>query len=75
MLMGGLRNIPKLNPIKNIWSQLKHMQWALSMARLKRTARKVWVQVTGDYFKCIYISMLGRIEAVNSHQGGLMEVS
>ena len=45
------------------------------MTRLKRTARKVWGQVTDEYFKCIYVSTLGRIEAVNAHQGGHMEVA
>ena len=65
---------PSRNPIKNLWSNFKHMQCTLSMAGLKRNSQKVWSEVTDNNFQCIYVSTLSCMEAVIAQEGGHMEV-
>jgi len=66
-------NSPDLNPIENLWSQMKHLQRrerATSTAGLHRIARKVWRQVTPQYLKSLYESMPRRMTAVIEARGG-----
>ena len=66
-------NSPDLNPIENLWSQMKHMQRkerATSAEGLKRIARKVWKGVSSDYLKKLYESMPRRMQAVIDAEGG-----
>ena len=66
-------NSPDLNPIKNLWSQIKDMQrdeHGTSAAGLKKIAEKVWRRITPKYFKKLYESMPRRMEAVIASQGG-----
>ena len=73
-LFGGWPgNSPDLNPIENLWSQMKHMQRkerATSAEGLKRIARKVWKGVSSDYLKKLYESMPRRMQAVIDAEGG-----
>ena len=65
-------NSPDLNPIKNLWSQMKDMirdERATSAAGLKKIAEKVWRRITPKYLK-LYESMPQRREAVIASQGG-----
>ena len=66
-------NSPDLNPIKNLWSQMKDMkrdERATSAAGLKKIAEKVWRRITPKYLKKLYESMPRRREAVIASQGG-----
>ena len=66
-------NSPDLNPIENLWSQMKDMQReerATSVSGLKRIAQKVWGKVSRDYLEKLYESMPRRMQAVIDAQGG-----
>ena len=66
-------NSPDLNPIENLWSQMKHLQrheQATSIAGLKRIAQKVWDNITPAYHQSLYKSMPRRMQAVVDAQGG-----
>ena len=66
-------NSPDLNPIENLWSQMKHLQRherATSIAGLKRIAQKVWNNITLAYLQSLYESMPRRMQAVVDAQGG-----
>ena len=66
-------NSPDLNPIENLWSQMKNLQRherATSIAGLKRIAQKVWDNITPAYLQSLYESMPRRMQAVVDAQGG-----
>ena len=66
-------NSPDLNPIENLWSQMKNLQRherATSIAGLKRIAKKVWDNITPEYLQSLYESMPRRMQAVVDAQGG-----
>ena len=66
-------NSPDLNPIENLWSQMKHLQRherATLIAGLKRIAQKVWDNITPAYLQSLYESMPRRMQAVVDAQGG-----
>jgi hypothetical protein len=66
-------NSPDLNPIENLWSQMKDMQReerATSIDGLKKIARKVWGKVLPEYLKKLYESMPRRMQAVIDVKGG-----
>ena len=70
---GWPRNSPDLNPIENLWSQMKNLQRhkrATSIAGLKRIAKKVWDNITPEYLQSLYESMPRRMQAVVNAQGG-----
>ena len=62
LLTGWPGNSPDLNPIENLWSQMKHLQ--------RKIARKVWREVTPEYLERLYESMPRRMQAVIAAQGG-----
>ena len=73
LLEGWPGNSPDLNPIENLWSQMKHLQRherATSIAGLKRIAQKVWDNITPAYLQSLYESMPRRMQAVVDAQGG-----
>ena len=50
-------NSPDINPIENLWSQMKHMQRherATSIKGLKKIAQKVWRAITPEYLQQLY---------------------
>ena len=64
---GWPKNSPNLNPIENLWSQVKHAQWlehATSIPGLKKITHRVWRQVTPEYIHTLYESMPKRMTAV-----------
>ena len=68
---GWLNNSPDLNPIKNLWLEIKHKQQqerASSIAGLK-IACKVWRQVMPEYLNDLYNSMPRQMEAVIQAEG------
>ena len=70
---GWPSNSPYLNPIENLWSQMKDTQRderATSAAGLKKIAEIVWRRITPKYLKKLYESMPRRREAVIASQGG-----
>ena len=73
LFLGWPGNSPDLNPIKSLWSQMKHLQSrerATSMAGLKRITLKVWNKITPAYLQSLYKSMPRRMQAVVDAQGG-----
>ena len=73
LFQGWPGNSPDLNPIENLWSQMKHLQRnerATSAEGLKKIARKVWKAITPEYLVSLYESMPRRIAAVIEAQGG-----
>ena len=64
MLIDGSANSPQLEPLYK----------SLVSIEVSMAAHKVWQQATDDYLKCIYVNMLGHIEAVIAHQGGHIEL-
>ena len=73
LFQGWPGNSPDLNPIENLWSQMKHMQRkerATSTDGLKKIARKVWRGITPEYLQNLYQSMPRRMAAVIEAQGG-----
>ena len=72
-LEGWPGNSPDLNPIKNLWSEMKHLQRkkrATSIEGLKKIARKVWRQVSAKYLEKLYESLPRCMEAVIAAGGG-----
>ena len=67
-LFGGWPGIsPNLNPIENLWSEIKNLQrkeQTMLMKGLKKTAHKVWRADTAEYLHKLYASMLQRMQAV-----------
>ena len=72
-LQGWPGNSPNLNPIENLWSQMKAKQSrdrATSIAGLKQIALKVWKNITPLYLTSLYESMPRRMMAVVVADGG-----
>ena len=70
---GWLGNSPNLNPIGNIWAQMKNLQRyerATLKEGLKRIARKVWNNITQEYLASLYESKPRQMQAVVDAQGG-----
>ena len=66
-------NFPDLNPIENLWSQVKHAQrreHATLIPGLKKIACRVWRQVTREYIHTLYESMPRQMAAVSQARGG-----
>ena len=66
-------NSPDLDPIENLWSQMKDMQQdkrETSKDGLKKIALTVWKKVTPQYVQNLYESMPRRMAAVIESQGG-----
>ena len=73
LFQGWPGNSPDLNPIENLWSQVKHLQReerATSKEGIKKIAKKVWRQVTPEYLESLYQSMPRRMQAVVDVHGG-----
>ena len=65
-------NSPDVNPIENLWSQMKHLQRherATSIAGLKKIAQKVWRGITPEYLRQLYQSMPRRMQAIINARG------
>ena len=64
---GWSGNSPDLNPIENLWSQVKNLQrleQATSLAGIIKVAKKVQRAITPEYLENLYESMLRRMAAV-----------
>ena len=60
LFQGWPGNSLDLNPIENLWSQMKVMQshkHATSVAGLKRIALRVWRRIMPSYQKALYMSL------------------
>ena len=66
-------NSPDLNPIENLWSQMKEQlseERPTSAEGIRKVVRKVWNRITPNYLLCLYESMPRRMQAVIAAQGG-----
>ena len=73
-LFGGWPgNSPDLNPIENLWSQIKHLQRkerATLKDGIKNVANKVWRANTPECLNSLYKSMARKMAAVILAGGG-----
>ena len=66
-------NSPDLNPIENLWSEMKNRlrdERPTSKAGIKKVCQKVWKNIGVDYLEKLYESMPRRIQAVIDAEGG-----
>ena len=73
LFQGWPGNRPNLNPLENLFSQMKAMQShkrATSIASLIQIALKVWKNITPLYLRSLYESMPRRMMAVVVAEGG-----
>ena len=73
LFQGWPGNTLDLNPIENLWSQMKVMQShkrATSVAGLKKIVLSIWKRITPLYLKALYMSMPGRMQTVVDANGG-----
>lgn len=64
---------PDLNPIENVWSQMKaalQRRPPSSLQDLKRRLLEEWAALSPEYIKKVIASMPNRLEEVIKHQGG-----
>ena len=64
-------NSPDLNPIENLWSQMKHRlkdEKPTSKAGIQKVCERVWRGIGRDYLKKLYESMPRRMKAVMEAQ-------
>ena len=73
LFAGWPGNSPDLNPIKNLWPQIKYLQRkerGTSKEGIKKVARKVWRAIAPEYLNSLHESMPRRLAAVIAAGGG-----
>ena len=69
-------NFPDLNPIENLWKQLKdniqsHKIFSRNINKLKSALREEWDNLDCSHFEAVVVSMPRRINAVLEAKGEL----
>ena len=76
LFQGWPGNSPDLNPIENLWSQMKHLQRtkrATSKEAIKKIVRKVCNAIAPEYLEKLYESLPRRMQAVIESGGAHMK--
>ena len=66
---------PDLNPIENLWKQMKYQlnqypEAPNSMQELWKRLQDIWAEITADYIHELYESMPRRMREVYKNKGG-----
>ena len=73
LFRGWYGNSPDLNPIENLWDQIKNMQRkerVISTEENSQIARKVWKGITPEYLNNLYEAMPWHMQAVIDAERG-----